>query len=199
MKFKNTAADYSSTVGQGKKMGFAPEAQSFLMDMMSDGLYSNKYGSIVRELASNCIDANTESGSTEPISVKLTKPSSFTAKGEISFADTGIGISPERVEDIFTLYFASTKRDGNEMIGGFGIGAKSPFAYTDVFRVETWVEGTHYMYLMEKRGEDRTCTLITEEPCDVADHGTIIRIPIKDTWDYEKFVEAVNEQTLLMR
>jgi hypothetical protein len=97
------------------------------------------------------------------------------------------------------LYFASTKRDGNEMIGGFGIGAKSPFAYTDVFRVETWVEGTHYMYLMEKRGEDRTCTLITEEPCDVADHGTIIRIPIKDTWDFEKFVEAVNEQTLLMR
>jgi HSP90 family molecular chaperone len=65
MKFKNTAADYSSTVGQGKKMGFAPEAQSFLMDMMSDGLYSNKYGSIVRELASNCIDANTESGSDE--------------------------------------------------------------------------------------------------------------------------------------
>ena len=199
MKFKNTAADYSSTVGQGKKMGFAPEAQSFLMDMMSDGLYSDKYGSIVRELASNCIDANTESGSDEPIRIKLTKPSSFTAKGEISFQDAGIGISPERIEDIFTLYFASTKRDGNEMIGGFGIGAKSPFAYTDVFRVETWVEGTHYMYLMEKRGEDRTCTLISEEPCDVADHGTIIRIPIKDTWDYEKFVNAVNEQTLLMR
>ena len=199
MKFKNTNADYSSTVGQGKKMGFAPEAQSFLMDMMSDGLYSDKYGSIVRELASNCIDANTESGSTEPIRIKVTKPSSFTAKGEISFADTGIGISPERIEDIFTLYFASTKRDGNEMIGGFGIGAKSPFAYTDVFRVETWVDGTHYMYLMEKRGEDRTCTLISSEPCDVADHGTIIRIPIADTWDYEKFVNAINEQTLLMR
>jgi hypothetical protein len=200
MKFKNTAADYSSTVGtSGKTMGFAPEAQSFLMDMMSDGLYSDKYGSIVREIASNCIDANTESGSTEPVRIVLTKPSSFTAKGEIRFEDNGVGIDPQRIEDIFTLYFASTKRDGNEMIGGFGIGAKSPFAYTDVFRVETWVNGTFYTYLMEKRGEDRTCTLINSEPCDVADHGTKIRIPIQSVYDYEKFVNAVNEQTLLMR
>lgn len=200
MKFNNTGADYSSTVGStGKTMGFAPEAQSFLMDMMSDGLYSDKYGSIVREIASNCIDANTESGSDEPVRIVLTRPSSFTAKGEIRFEDCGVGIDPQRIEDIFTLYFASTKRDGNDMIGGFGIGAKSPFAYTNVFRVETWCNGTFYTYLMEKRGEDRTCTLISSEPCDVAEHGTKIRIPIQDTFDYEKFVDAVNEQTLLMR
>ena len=198
MKFKNTAADYQSTVNQGKKMGFAPEAESFLMDMMSDGLYSDKYGSIVRELTSNAIDANVESGKQDDaVRISLTAPSSFTNQGEIAFTDSGIGISPERIDDIFTLYFASTKRDDNEMIGGFGIGAKSPFAYTDVFRVETWFENVKRTYLMEKRGQDRTCTLLSETPDE--GNGTVIRIPIKDRYDYSKFVEAVNEQTLLMR
>lgn len=197
MKFKSTAADYQSTVKVGKKMGFAPEAESFLMDMMSDGLYSDKFGSIVREIASNCVDANVESGSTDPVGITITAPSSFTNAGEIMFSDSGIGIDPDRVEDIFTLYFASTKRDGNDMIGGFGIGAKSPFAYTDVFRVETWTDGNKYTYLLEKRGQDRTCTLLSTkaEP----GKGTKIRIPIKDRYDYEKFVGAVNKQTVLMR
>ncbi len=199
MKISSTAKDYKSTINvEGKKMGFAPEAKNFLMDMMSDGLYSDKFGSIVREVASNCIDANTESGSTEPIRIKVTKPSTFANQGEISFSDNGIGISPQRVDDIFTLYFASTKREGNEMIGGFGIGAKSPFAYTDVFRVVTRFEGTEYTYLMEKKGNDRTCTLLTEGDYE-GPSGTTILIPVANGEDYDKFVDAVNRQTVLMR
>lgn len=198
MKFKNTAAEYQSTVNSGKKMGFAPEAESFLMDMMSDGLYSDKYGSIVRELTSNAIDANVESGkANQPVRIDLTAPNSFSNQGEIAFTDCGIGISPDRIDDIFTLYFASTKRDDNEMIGGFGIGAKSPFAYTDVFRVETWSSNVKRTYLLEKRGQDRTCTLLSETP--EVGCGTVIRIPIAGRYDYEKFIIAVNEQTLLMR
>lgn len=197
MKFKNSSAEYQSTVKVGKKMGFAPEAETFLMDMMSDGLYSDKFGSIVREIASNCIDANVEAGSTEPVSISIMAPSSFTNSGEIVFQDSGVGICPDRIEDIFTLYFASTKRDGNDMIGGFGIGAKSPFAYTDVFRVETWCNGNKYTYLLEKRGQDRTCTLL--DTAVEEGKGTKIRIPVKDKWDYDKFVDAINEQTMLMR
>lgn len=197
MKFKNTSAEYQSTIKVGKKMGFAPEAESFLMDMMSDGLYSDKFGSIVREIASNCIDANAEAGSTDPVSISITAPSSFTNNGEIVFQDSGVGICPDRIEDIFTLYFASTKRDGNDMIGGFGIGAKSPFAYTDVFRVETWCNGNKYTYLLEKRGQDRTCTLL--DTAVEEGKGTKIRIPVKNKWDYDKFVDAINEQTMLMR
>ena len=199
MKIKSTSSEYQSTVKQGKKMGFAPEAQSFLMDMMSDGLYSDKFGSIVREIASNCVDANTESGSDEPVQIVLNKPNSFTNSGEISFSDNGIGISPDRIDDIFTLYFASTKRDGNDMIGGFGIGAKSPFAYTDVFRVETACgDGEMRTYLMEKRGQDRSCTLLTSVPY-TGPNGTTIKIPVKSNWDYEQFLSAINEQTLLIR
>jgi len=197
MKFKNSSAEYQSTIKVGKKMGFAPEAESFLMDMMSDGLYSDKFGSIVREIASNCIDANVEAESAEPVSISITAPSSFTNNGEIVFQDSGVGICPDRIEDIFTLYFASTKRDGNDMIGGFGIGAKSPFAYTDVFRVETWCNGNKYTYLLEKRGQDRTCTLL--DTAVEEGKGTKIRIPVKNKWDYDKFVDAINEQTLLMR
>lgn len=199
MKISSTAKSYESTINvESKKMGFAPEAKNFLMDMMSDGLYSDKFGSIVREIASNCIDANTESGSTEPIRIKVTKPNSFANQGEISFSDNGIGISPQRIDDIFTLYFASTKRDGNEMIGGFGIGAKSPFAYTDVFRVVTRHEGTEYTYLMEKKGNDRSCTLLTEGDYE-GPSGTTILIPVANGYDYEKFVDAINRQTVLMR
>lgn len=51
----------------------------------------------------------------------------------IIFHDYGCGLSQRRVQDVFTTFGASTKRDNNYEIGGFGLGAKSPLAYADTF------------------------------------------------------------------
>lgn len=200
MKLKHSNRQYESTVsGKKIKMGFAADAAQHLAELMSNSVYQDKYGSIVREVVSNAIDANKESGSTNKVVVHIEhKPSMSDQVGFLSVQDSGPGISPERIENIFTQYFASTKRDTNEQIGGFGIGAKSPFAYTPVFTVISCHNGTKRTYLMEKSSAERTCTLVSEEPCDVSDQGTTIRIPIANRIDEVNFVNACKRQLVLL-
>jgi hypothetical protein len=200
MKLKHSNRQYESTV-QGKKMtmGFAADAAQHLAELMSNSVYQDKYGSIVREVVSNAIDANKESSSTNKVVVTIEeKPTMSDQVGYLTVQDSGPGISPERIENIFTQYFASTKRDTNEQIGGFGIGAKSPFAYTPVFEVITFVDGIRRSYLMEKSSAERTCTLVSERNCEYAESGTIIKIPINTAEDERRFVQACKVQLILL-
>jgi hypothetical protein len=200
MKLKHNNRQYESTV-TGKKvtMGFAKDAAAHLAELMSNSVYQDKYGSIVREVVSNAIDANKESGSTNKVIVNITeKPALSDQVGYLSVQDFGPGISPERIENIFTQYFASTKRDTNEQIGGFGIGAKSPFAYTPVFEVITTVDGVKRTYLMEKSSAERTCTMISEVECNDTQSGTIVRIPIASSQDEYRFIKAIKDQLVLL-
>ena len=152
MKMNNVQRQYESTVtGPKIKMGFAADAASHLAELMSNSVYQDKFGSIVREVVSNAVDANAEVSSTQRVQVTLVNKKSLShAVGEFRVRDFGPGISPDRIENIFTQYFASTKRDTNDQIGGFGIGAKSPFAYSPVFQVITHIDGVRRQYLLEK-------------------------------------------------
>ena len=200
MKLSSENNQYESTVtGKKIKMGFAEDAAAHLAELMSSSVYQDKYGSIVREVVSNAIDANNESGSTSKVEVTITaKPALSDGVGYLDVVDYGPGISPDSIENIFTQYFASTKRETNDQIGGFGIGAKSPFAYTPVFSVITRVQGVERTYLMEKTARDRTCTLINEVEVPMDSTGTTIRIPIKLSYDETKFVNAIKEQLILL-
>ena len=60
--------------------------------------------------------------------------------------DFGPGISPDRMSNIFIQYTASTKRDDNVQTGGFGLGAKTPFAYSNSFVIVTVMNGIKYQY-----------------------------------------------------
>ena len=200
MKLKASENQYQSNVtGKKIKMGFSADAASHLAELMSNSVYQDKYGSIVREVVSNAVDANVESSSTRKVAVTITeKPSLSDGVGYLDVQDYGPGISPDRIENIFTQYFASTKRDTNDQIGGFGIGAKSPFAYTPVFQVITVVSGVKRTYLMEKTTGDRTCTLVSEVNIPGAPSGTLIRIPIQDKYDEAKFIRAIEDQLILL-
>jgi hypothetical protein len=67
-------------------------------------------------------------------------------------------MSPERIYDIYGVYFESTKRVDNTQIGGYGIGGKTPLAYKrytgvgqdeydNSFFVITTYNGTKYLLL----------------------------------------------------
>lgn len=60
--------------------------------------------------------------------------------------DFGVGLSPERVAEVFTYYCESTKNESELETGGFGIGAKSAWAYTDHFQVVSFFNGKKYIY-----------------------------------------------------
>lgn len=155
------------------KKGFTVAANANIFDILSNKLYENPIEAIVRELYSNAIDANLESGSTAPIEVVLP-----TAENPIlSIKDHGIGMSDEKVADVFTQYGNSTKNADNNQIGGFGIGGKTPFAYTDQFTIESSFNGvkTSYVAIKEETGP----SLITTASQSSSETGTTVSVPIK--------------------
>ena len=50
------------------------------------------------------------------------------------------------IEELYTTYGFSSKVDSNRFIGCLGLGSKSPFAYTDSFRIISRKAGKEYYY-----------------------------------------------------
>ena len=132
----------------GITAGISQESLPFVFELVSKQLYSNPIGSVVREITSNCFDAHKEAGVNEPVMIryKYNRDDGHT----IEFQDYGVGISPDRALNIYMNYFSSTKRSDNLQIGGFGIGSKTPLAYTDIFYITTIYEGLMYEYIFHK-------------------------------------------------
>lgn len=153
MKMSNEFADVK--VSQtAKKFEFTNSP--ILFNILSDSLYSNKIGSIVRELASNARDAHRAAGKIDvPFKVSISSSSLFYHNQPcFSIKDYGIGLTEEEIMNIYSVYGASNKRDTNEFTGGFGIGSKSPFSYTESFNIISIVNGikTVYCAFIDKDG-----------------------------------------------
>jgi hypothetical protein len=115
-----------------------------MVKILSDGLYSDKVLAVLRELSANAYDAHVANNCADkPFEVNLP-----TILNPIFYIrDYGLGLSPDEVKTIYTVYGASNKEDSNDYIGCLGLGSKTPFAYnTRSATVETWRDGTHYIY-----------------------------------------------------
>jgi HSP90 family molecular chaperone len=117
-----------------------------IFSFFADQTYSNKPVAITRELVANAIDAHTAAGVSDvPIEVWL--PTDFDPTYRVR--DQGIGMSHDFIMGPFMAYTdGSTKDNANDQIGGFGIGSKSPFAYTDQFTLRSVHQGTVSIYSM---------------------------------------------------
>lgn len=145
-------------------------------EMMSKSIYSNPKGSIVRELVSNGFDAHIEAGVTKPVIIKGYQEE---LDYYISFQDFGVGISEQRFHDIYLKYLSSSKRDTNELMGGFGLGSKSPFSYAQVFYILTRYDGIEYYYIMSKgQNAKPNWDLFYKKPTEEA-NGTTIKFLIE--------------------
>ena len=170
-----------------------------IFKILSDSLYSDKISSIVRELSSNAHDSHVAAGKKDiPFDIHLPVYNSkalFNDETEMYFSvkDYGTGLSEEEIYNLYTIYGESNKRQSNEYIGGFGIGSKSPFAYTDCFSVISRYDGrkTTYSAFVNENGYP-SITKIYEEATDEC-NGVEISFPVKES-DVEKFVNAVNRE-----
>lgn len=183
------------------KFRVSSSSTAVIMDLLSKGFYQNPIESIVREYASNAWDSHIEAGcEDEAIIVNFARRED---NYFIEFIDFGTGMSPEKIQETFTVYFESDKRDTNEKIGSFGLGSKSGYAYTQSFFVITTYNLIEYTYLMSKDEYGiSTLLLINEEPTSNG-NGTTIRIPMKNTRssyynasDMRKFYDACQKQLL---
>lgn len=173
-----------------------------LFQMLRSNLYSNIHGSILREYVSNCYDSHVEAGKPdEIIEVKLVAPES-TEAGSLTFIDKGVGLSPERIQTIFSKYLSSTKRDDNEQIGGFGLGSKSLFAFTERFIITTIVDSIEYEYLayIDETGLGKIALTRKEELKDKLPYNqTSIQAVIEQYSDYKSFLRELKGQLEFFR
>lgn len=114
-----------------------------LVTILSSGLYRDKVTSVIREISSNAYDSHVMKGTPEA-------PFDFTVptweKPHLIIRDYGVGLTPEEAEKTMFSYLGSAKDDSDDFIGGWGLGSKSPYAYTNEFEVTLYKDGKYWVY-----------------------------------------------------
>lgn len=185
-----------------RKMRLSEHAQSMVFQLFTKNVYSNPIGTVVREITSNCFDSHVEAGVNAPVRIKKIFDAE-TNSHYISFIDYGVGMSPDRVENVYGVYFESTKRVDNTQIGGFGIGGKTPLAYKrstgagegeydNSFYVITIFDKVKYYYCVYEGAESPEWSLMHQE-ATTEGNGTEIRIPVLEK-DVETFAKEMVRQ-----
>lgn len=130
-------------IGGTDKIDFTMSDDGFFMQMLSASLYKDQRMAVAREVLCNADDAHKEHGVTRPFEVTLTTE-------KLIIRDFGPGIPHDMIGPIYATYGKSTKQGSDISTGGFGLGCKSPFAYTDNFQVTSYCNGTKTVYRMSK-------------------------------------------------
>lgn len=163
--------------GGGEARRFTMKADGWLFRNLMGGLYSDKIGSVLREIVSNAIDAHAMARRLD-VAVQVQLPSAF----DPTFAvrDFGDSMDEKFVMELYSCVGHSEKRGTNVATGMFGLGSKSPFAVTDAFEVWTYRDGIRTVYavfydvdgtpLIKQQG-----AYPTDEP-----NGTCVRVPVSN-------------------
>lgn len=146
--------------------------------LLFDSLYTQKELAVVRELLCNAWDAHVEAGTTDiPIEIHLPTP----LEPWFEIKDFGTGLAPEKIRSVYMDYGNSTKTHTNELIGGFGIGSKAPYAFTDQFTVTTrWQGLAHTFSAFIDADHGPSCVHMGTTPTDEP-NGLTVYVPIPDT------------------
>ncbi len=164
---------------------------STIIEILRSKLYSNPIRTLTQEYLSNARDSHREANREDkPILVTLpTKIDSC-----LKIRDFGVGLSKDRVKEVFVNYGISTKRSDDLQTGGFGLGAKSAWAYTDSFVVVSYYNGICSTYVAHTgKNKNGTFELINETSTD-EENGVEVQIPVKEE-DIYKFINAVYRTT----
>ena len=192
MIIKNDDSEIQS-IGVVETEQFTIGDPEMIITHLRENTYTNPLRACIREIAANARDANREVGK-ENVPIEIIMPTDFDPS--IKIRDSGPGLSPDRIHNVYTKYGSSTKRLSNLETGGFGIGAKSPFAYVDQFTVVSRVmeNGSYiqrtYIAVKEGAGDLR---LVSEIPSEVCSSGVEISIPIKreDRYNIKDYVAGL--------
>jgi hypothetical protein len=185
MKVASQATLQTNAVTKSTEFKIGNEAM--IVDILRNKLYSKPIQTLTQEYLSNARDAQREAGADRPVEVTLPTTDDPTLK----IRDFGPGLSPARVDQVFSQYGVSTKRDSDTQTGGFGIGAKSAWAYTDAFTVVSYHDGKAYHYVVHTAKKATGTLDLIKEGETTEPNGVEIQIPIKEE-DFDEFYTAVH-------
>lgn len=190
MKLATVAHKVETNIqSEEKTFSFSEKNAAKLALILSSNLYSDKIGSIIRELCMNAYDAHVAAGTLDkPFKVVL--PTQF--QPTFTIEDYGTGLSYDDMLDLYTSYGESTKNTSNKFIGAFGLGSKSPFAYSSSFIVSSRYNGKKHAF-QAYLNEQRMPTLKHLSTVDTLEsNGLTIEIPVKQN-DFYSFNIKFNE------
>ncbi len=163
-------------------------ARKVLLDLLINKTYTNKPWAIVREYATNAMDANIAAGRGDtPIEILM--PAMYghyygaapLSKEHTEFyvRDFGNGLDPNEMYEVFVALGESTKRLSNDQTGMMGIGAKAGFCYGD-FRLVSIKDGKKYKYLATKNASGLPTFVPIGDVEDTKEHsGVSVHFSIK--------------------
>ena len=152
-------------------------ASSVVMMNMLGKLYHRPAQAVLREYLSNAVDAHAAKGGELP-PIQITLPVESADKSTLSIRDFGKGMTEEEFSTILSRYGASTKRDTNSLIGGFGLGAKSGFSVADEFFMTSYQHGHGVKARIFKTNQNQGYVEIVERFKTSAQDGMLVEIRI---------------------
>jgi len=129
---KSAAVKRDVTTNTASSRGYTIKATGKAFKVLIDGLYGDKITSITRELWSNALDSHANC-QRKDVPFDVSFPTAFDPTFRVR--DYGCGMSHEVISTVYSTMFESTKEDSIDEVGQLGLGAKSPFSYTDSFNV----------------------------------------------------------------
>lgn len=187
MKIANSGSVLDTNNNNTDSLEFGIGDVSTIIDILRNRLYSNPIRTLTQEYLCNGRDSHRDAGNPQT-PLRVTLPTKLDSV--LKIRDFGTGLSPDRIKDVFVLYGSSTKRKDNVQTGGFGIGAKSAWAYTDSFVVASHHDGKCRTYIAHT-GKNSNGTLELISDVDSTEpNGVEIQIPVKES-DIEQFILAV--------
>lgn len=185
---KQKEANKSVTFGalEGFNTVIAADGSGFLVALLRDKLYNDKRKVALFETLANAVDANRQIGATKNVEIVLTRTN-------LVIRDHGPGCDRDKMQNVYFAYCNSSKSDSNKDIGGFGIGSKSPSAYSDAYFVTSNNGGMSTMYMSVINGNTNKVSITSSIPLDDADDtGLTVKIPINDVGSLTEELSVFN-------
>ena len=173
----------AQVMGVQHTQSFQMQMNAKMFSILTDKLYQNKEGAVIRELSANARDAHVAAGKAE-LPFHITLPTWIST--EFQIRDFGTGIDPEEFYDVYTNLGHSTKDHEDLSIGAYGLGSKTPFAITDQYTIRNFWNGTVYVYTAFKDEGMPTVSLIGSEPTTESD-GLEITVDITSNGNVSSF------------
>jgi hypothetical protein len=171
-------------------MGINPENAAKITKYLRDNIYSDKILACVRELISNGFDEHVKFGIEKPVEAGIRQDG-----GDYSYfvRDYAKGLSEKDIREVFGSYANSTKNNNNIQTGSYGLGSKSPMAYSDTYFVHSRFEGVKSTYSFVLGGDSQNISVghiykLDESPTN--ESGLEVIVPVKPA-DLSAFSEKI--------
>jgi hypothetical protein len=192
MKLNQELSEVEIEGAESQPKQFNILASREVFKLLSSGIYNDQILAVVRELSCNAYDSHVQAGKKDvPFEIHL--PTVF--EQYFSVKDFGVGLSEKEVMDLYCTYGGSNRSDSNLFVGAFGVGSKSPFAYTEGFTVISRYNGTSTVYscFFDESGYP-TVVKQTEEPTEEC-NGLTVQFPVnkKDLDEFQSKAEIALE------